>query len=120
MTDWVSQWSPDPLSLHLGSAAWDNPDHGVSVVAALSERGTRWAAHQAAYGPPAADYLGQGAGGNQRDGHYPSKTERSQDWLRGANRAMCVSWGVNRPLIGGPHMGFEIDLVVARYGGRRS
>src|SRR6266851_2608104 len=50
-----------------GSAAWGNPDHGLSVAAALSERGTRWAAHQAAYGPPAADYLGQGAGGNQRD-----------------------------------------------------
>src|SRR4029077_18939089 len=50
-----------------GSAAWGNPDHGLSVATALSERGTRWAAHQAAYGPPAADYLGQGAGGNQRD-----------------------------------------------------
>src|ERR1700737_1440835 len=50
-----------------GSAAWGNPDHGLSVATALSQRGTRWAAHQAAYGPPAADYLGQGTGGSQRD-----------------------------------------------------
>src|ERR1700751_3882333 len=50
-----------------GSAVGGNPDHGLSVAASLSERGTRWSAHQTAYGPPAADYLGQGAGGNQSD-----------------------------------------------------
>ena len=48
----------------LARAAWSNPDYGVFVAAALSQRGTRRVAHPAAQRAQAADNRGQGAGGD--------------------------------------------------------
>jgi hypothetical protein len=43
------------------------------------------------------------------------KSDCWQDWLHGANRAMCVSWGRSdcRPE-GEPHMEFAADLGAPR------
>src|SRR5579862_4711455 len=43
-----------------------------------------------------------------------------RDWMRGANRAMCVVGATNRPPRGRPDMRSEIDLIAARYAGERS
>ena len=45
-----------------------------------------------------------------------TKLERLGDWLRAANRAMCVS--LERSDFrskGGPHMGFEADLIAENH-----